>query len=82
MKWFFGALYGVSAVLFLGFVGWVVTRMMHLEQANYWIGRIMVWDLYAVGVIVSYVAFVGSWHLWEKLTGRMEPTEGEPPNEA
>jgi hypothetical protein len=73
MKWFFGALYGVSAVLFLAFIGWVATRMMHLEQANYWMGRIIVWDLYVVGVVSSYVAFVGGWHLWEKLTGRMEP---------
>ena len=38
-------------------------------------GRIIVWDLYAVAVVVSYVAFVGSWHLWEKLTGRMEPRD-------
>jgi hypothetical protein len=79
MRWFFGTLYAVSAVLFLGFVGWVMTRMFHWDQANYWMGRIIVWDLYAVGVLVSYVAFVGGWHLWEKLTGRMEP--GSEPKE-
>jgi len=75
MKWFFGTLYGVSGILFLAFIGWVVTRMLHLEQANHWMGRIIVWDLYVVAVVVSYVAFVGSWHLWEKLTGRMEPRD-------
>ncbi len=80
MRWFFGSLYGVAGVLFVAFVAWVATRVAHLDTANYWIGRIIVWDLYAVGVIVAYVAFVGSWHLWEKLTGRMEDApEGESP---
>ena len=45
------------------------------DTANYIIGRIMVYDLYAIAVFVSYVAFVGAWHLWEKLTGRMEPSD-------
>ncbi|MSP24160.1 MAG: hypothetical protein EXR75_03145 [Myxococcales bacterium] len=74
MHWFFATLYTIAAVLFFGFMGWVVTRMAHLETANYWMGRLIVWDLYAVAAILSYVAFVGAWHLWEKLTGRMEPT--------
>jgi uncharacterized membrane protein len=77
MRWFFVTLYGVAGVLFLAFAGWVITRMMHLDAANYWMGRVIVWDLYAVGVVVSYVAFVGGWHLWEKLTGRMEPGREE-----
>ncbi len=75
MRWFFVTLYGIALVLFFGFVGWVATRVMHLDHANYWMGRVIVWDLYAVGVIVAYTAFVGGWHLWEKLTGRMEPAD-------
>ncbi len=77
MRWFFGTLYTIAGVLFLGFVAWVATRILHAELANYWVGRVIVWDLYAVGVLVSYVAFVGGWHLWEKLTGRMEPGREE-----
>jgi hypothetical protein len=37
-----------------------------------WVGRVMIWDLYAIAVVMSYVAFVGGWHIWERLTGRME----------
>ena len=72
MKWFFYT-WGTSvAVLFLGFVAWIATRTMHADAANYWVGRAIVWDLYALAVIMCYVAFVGGWHLWERLTGRME----------
>jgi hypothetical protein len=82
MHWFRITLYSISSVLFLGFVGWVTTRVMHWDTANYWMGKIIIWDLYAVGVLLAYVAFVGGWHLWEKLTGRMEPTSPhEPPAE-
>lgn len=72
MKWFFGTFAAVTAILFLCFIAWIATRVMHADQANYVVGRIMIYDLYAVAVIVSYSAFVGGWHLWEKLTGRME----------
>ena len=72
MHWYRIWLYSVCSVLFLGFVGWVATRMMHADGANYVIGRIMVYDLYAIGVLLAYTAFVGGFHLWEKLTGRME----------
>ena len=72
MKWFFYT-WGTSvAVLFLGFVAWIATRTMHADAANYWVGRVIVWDLYVLAVIMCYVAFVGGWHLWERLTGRME----------
>jgi len=86
MRWFFIWLYGVSGILFVGFVAWIVTRMMmpgrpHMEQANSIVSRIIIYDLYVIGVLVAYVAFVGSWHLWEKLTGRMEPTETPPADE-
>ncbi len=74
MRWFFVTLYGVSAILFLSFVAWVITRVFHMDGANYVVGRIMIYDLYAIGVVLSYCAFVGGWHLWERLTGRMEPT--------
>ena len=47
------------AVLFLGFIAWIATRTMHADGANYWVGRIIIWDLYALAVIMCYVAFVG-----------------------
>lgn len=72
MRWFFVSFAVVTAVLFLSFVAWIVTRVLHADAANYVVGRIMIYDLYAVAVIVAYSAFVGGWHLWEKLTGRME----------
>ena len=72
MRWLFVTFWFVTAVLFLSFVAWVVTRTLHLDAANYVVGRIMVYDLYAIGAVTAYVAFVGGWHLWEKLTGRME----------
>jgi hypothetical protein len=72
MRWFFTIFGTVVGVLFLGFVAWITTRVLHLDGANMWVGRVMVWDLYAIGVVMSYVAFVGTWHLWERLTGRME----------
>jgi type VI protein secretion system component VasK len=72
MRWFFGTFAAVTAILFLGFIAWIVTRVMHADQANYVVGKIMIYDLYAIGVIMAYSAFVGAWHLWEKLTGRME----------
>ena len=80
MRWYAIALYTVCSVLFLCFVAWVITRMMHLDAANYVVGRIMIYDLYAISVLMSYTAFVGGWHLWEKLTGRMEPArDARPP---
>lgn len=72
MRWFFTAFGTVTAILFLSFVAWIVTRVMHLDEANYYVGKVMIYDLYGVAVIVAYTAFVGGWHLWEKLTGRME----------
>jgi len=81
MRWFFAILYGVSAILFASFVAWVITRMMHLDTANYWVGRIMIWDLYAIGVVLAYCAFVGGFHLWERLTGRMEPQQAQGPGD-
>jgi hypothetical protein len=72
MRWFFTIFGTVVGVLFLGFVAWIATRVMHWDAANVWVGRIMIWDLYAVAVVMSYVAFVGAWHTWERVTGRME----------
>ena len=79
MKWFFGTFATVTAILFLSFIAWIATRVIHADQANYVVGRIMIYDLYAVAVIVSYSAFVGGWHLWEKLTGRMEAEKTDEP---
>jgi hypothetical protein len=83
MRWFFTIFGAVTAILFLGFVAWIVTRVMHADAANYVVGRIIIYDLYAIGVVVAYVAFVGAWHTWEKLTGRMEaPSEASNRDEA
>ena len=82
MRWFFTLFSAVSAVLFLSFIAWIATRVMHADEANYVVGRIMIYDLYAIAVVLAYSAFVGGWHLWEKLTGRMEAeskAEGSPP---
>lgn len=72
MRWFFAAFGTVTAILFLSFIAWIATRVMHMDSANYYVGKVMIYDLYGVAVIMSYSAFVGGWHLWEKLTGRME----------
>jgi hypothetical protein len=77
MHWFKNLFYLVGSVLFLGFVAWIATRILHLEQANYIAGKVIIYDLYATGVLLGYSAFVGGFHLWEKLTGRMEPTAPE-----
>lgn len=81
MRWFFIAFGTVTAILFLSFLGWIATRILHLDGANYVVGKIMIYDLYAVGVIMAYSAFVGAWHLWEKLTGRMEAEREQGPRE-
>ncbi len=75
MRWFFGTFAVVTAVLFLSFVAWIFTRVTHADAANYVVGQIMIYDLCAVALILAYSAFVGAWHLWEKLTGRMENEE-------
>ena len=72
MRWFFTTFYAVTAILCLSFVAWIVTRVMHADEANYIVGKIMIYDLCAIGVVMIYVAFVGAWHTWERLTGRME----------
>jgi type VI protein secretion system component VasK len=77
MRWYFVTFYVVTAILFLSFVAWIATRVLHADEANYIVGRIMIYDLYAIGVVVAYAGFVGAWHLWEKLTGRMEAEQQE-----
>jgi len=72
VRWFFAIFYSVTAILFLSFVAWIVTRVTHADAANYVVGWIMIYDLCAIGVVLCYVAFVGAWHTWERLTGRME----------
>lgn len=72
MRWFFGIFGAVTAILFLSFIAWITTRVLHADAANYVVGRIMIYDLYAIAVVLAYSAFVGGWHLWERLTGRME----------
>jgi type VI protein secretion system component VasK len=77
MRWYFVTFYVVTAILFLSFVAWIATRVLHADEANYIVGRIMIYDLCAIGVVVAYAGFVGAWHLWEKLTGRMEAEQQE-----
>ena len=79
MRWFFVTFALITAVLFLCFIAWIATRVMHADAANYVVGRVMIYDLYAVAVILAYSAFVGGFHLWEKLTGRMESERQDPP---
>jgi hypothetical protein len=79
MRWFFVTFAVVTSVLFLSFVAWIATRVGHADGANYVVGKVMIYDLYAVAVILAYSAFVGGWHLWEKLTGRMEAELSEGP---
>ena len=78
MRWFFGTYAVVTAVLFLSFVAWIATRIMQANAANTVVSQIMIYDLCAIAVILAYSAFVGGWHLWEKLTGRMEAERDEP----
>ena len=58
MRWFFTLFGTVVAVLFLSFIAWIATRVLHWDGANVWVGRVMIWDLYAIAVVMSYVAFV------------------------
>jgi len=82
VRWFFTIFYGVTAILFLCFVAWIATRITHADAANYVISKILVYDLCAIGIVMVYVAFVGAWHTWERLTGRMELERhrGDPPD--
>ena len=34
MRWFFTAFGTVTAILFLSFVAWIVTRVMHLDEGE------------------------------------------------
>lgn len=77
MRWFFIAFGTVTAILFLSFLAWITTRVMHLDSANFYVGKVMIYDLYGVAVIMAYSAFVGAFHLWEKLTGRMEAGDAQ-----
>ncbi|MCC7538429.1 MAG: hypothetical protein IT379_19550 [Deltaproteobacteria bacterium] len=71
MKWFFAIWGGTVAILVLAFIGFVATRDSSPEL-NQVFAKVMLYDLYAIGVVMAYVAFVGAWHIWERLTGRME----------
>lgn len=39
MRWFFGTFAVVTAVLFLSFVAWIATRVLHADMANYVVGQ-------------------------------------------
>ena len=53
MKWFFAVWGATVGVLFLGFVAWIATRTMHADGANYVVGKIIIYDLYALGAGTS-----------------------------
>ncbi len=72
MKLFLTVSLTAVAVLLVCFVGWIAARAggdFALAQS---FGRVMLYDFVALGVVGGYVAFVGAWHVWERLTGRME----------
>ena len=52
MRWFFTLFGTVVAVLFLSFLAWITTRVLHWDGANVWVGHIMIWDLYAIAVVM------------------------------
>ena len=39
MRWFFVTFYTVTSILFLCFVAWIATRVMHADFANYIVGH-------------------------------------------
>ena len=79
MRWFFGVVASVTAVLFLSFVAWIVTRALHAEAANHVVGQIMIYDLCAVVLILAYAAFVGPWPAWDEIVRRREPERSDEP---
>ena len=82
MRWFFGVVAAVTAILFLSFAAWIVTRALHAEAANQVVGQIMIYDLCAVALILAYSAFVGPWQVWDELArGRATEHSREPPIE-
>ncbi len=61
-----------GVVLVVGFVGWIVARVNGNLDLVLVFGRILLYDMYVILGIGAYVAFVGAWHTWERITGRME----------
>lgn len=59
-------------VLTVAFIGWIVARVNDAPAVVEVCGRIILWDLWVILGLGAYVAFVGAWHLWERITGRME----------
>jgi len=70
---FLAGLAATSGVVLTGaFIGWVVARVNDAPAVVEVCGRIILWDIYVMLGLGAYDAFVGAWHLWERITGKME----------
>ena len=78
MRWLQIAIYTVGMVMLTAAGGWVATRIAGQSDANVLCGRVLLWDLYAATVLLGYAALVGAWHVFERLTGRMENDDDGP----
>jgi hypothetical protein len=61
-----------GVVLVVGFIGWIVARVHGSLDVGLVFGKILLYDMYVILGLGAYVAFVGAWHTWERITGRME----------
>jgi hypothetical protein len=61
-----------GVVLTAAFIGWIVARVNDAPAVVEVCGRIILWDIWVMLALGAYVAFVGAWHLWERITGKME----------
>jgi len=72
MRWLQITLYAIGGLMLAATTGWLVTRLADLPRANLACGRLLLWDLYAASALLGYFGVVGTWHLWERLSGRMQ----------
>ena len=70
VRWFFSLLW-VIAILFYASSRGSRRASPTPTRPTTW-SAVAIYDLCAIGVVMVYVAFVGAWHTWERLTGRME----------
>ena len=61
-----------GVVLSVAFVVWIVARVNDMQWLVEVCGRIILYDLYVILALGGYVAFVGAWHFYERITGKME----------
>lgn len=61
-----------GVVLTIAFIGWIVARVNGNLALVEIFGRILLYDMYVICGLGAYVAFVGAWHTYERITGKME----------